>query len=136
MWSLPLRRQAEKADFAEAEKSLASLEASQAASKSSCVRVASDHEYSMTDATQVLPIETGTAEGQTHSLFQEGSVANLHTTIDFRGFEAATMARKPTKKEHSAALAQFASRIPVSWSLVHISARIPSDQQVASGGFV
>ena len=57
--------------------------------------------------------ETGTAEGQTHSLFQESSVASLHTTSDFRGFEAATMARKLTKKEHSAALAQFASRISV-----------------------
>ena len=136
MWSLPLRWQAEKADLAEVEKILASLDASQAASKSSCVRVASDHECSVADATQVLQNETGTAERQTHSLFQKSSVASLHTTSDLKGFEVATMVRKLAKKEHSGALAQFVSRISVSWSLVHISARIPRDQQVASGGFV
>ena len=36
--------EAEKADHAEAEKSLAALAASQAVSKSSCAQVASDHE--------------------------------------------------------------------------------------------
>ena len=59
---------------------LASLEATR---KSSCVRVASDQEFSAAVATQVFQNETGTAEGQTHSLFQESSVASSHTTSVF-----------------------------------------------------
>ena len=76
--------------------------------------MASDHEFSVADATQVLQNETGTAEGRTHSLFQESSVASLHTTIDSKAFEVATMVRKLAKKEHSATLAQFVSLISVS----------------------
>ena len=65
---------AEKADLVEAEKSLSASVESQAASKSSCVQVASEHEApvngvaeemkALTDATQVLQSETGGAEGQ------------------------------------------------------------------------
>ena len=76
--------------------------------------MASDHEFSVADATQVLQNETGTAEGQTHSLFQESSVASLHTTSDSKAFEVATMFRKLAKKDHSAALAPLASLISVS----------------------
>ena len=113
--------EAEKPDLAEAEKSLASLEAAQAAAKSNCGRVASDHEASvesfanelkaLTEATQFLQSETGGAEGQTYSLFQESSVACLQTTSDLKGFEVVAMVRKLAKNEHSAALAQLASRI-------------------------
>jgi len=110
-----------KADLAEAEKSLAALVASQAASKSSCVQVASDHEASvkgfaeelkaLADATQVLQSETGGAEGQTYSLFQESSSAGLQTSTHLAGSEVVTLVRRLAKKEHSAALAQLASRI-------------------------
>ena len=65
---------AEKADLVEVEKSLSASVASQAASKSSCVQVASEHEVpvkgfaeemkALADATQVLQSETGGAEGQ------------------------------------------------------------------------
>ena len=110
-----------RADLAEAERSLAALVASQAASKNSCTQVASDHEASvkafaeelkaLTDATQVLQSETGGAEGQTYSLFQESSSAALQTTTDLKGFEVVTMVRRLAKEEHSAALAKLASRI-------------------------
>ena len=63
---------AEKADLVEAEKSLSASVASQAASKSSCVQVASEHEVlvkgfakemkALADATQVLQSETGGAD--------------------------------------------------------------------------
>ena len=75
------RSEAKRADLAEAEKSLVTLVASQAASKSSCTQVASDHEASMkafaeelkalAEPTQVLQSETGGADRQTYSLFQE-----------------------------------------------------------------
>eukprot|EP00450_Noctiluca_scintillans_P002421 CAMPEP_0194482150 /NCGR_PEP_ID=MMETSP0253-20130528/4235_1 /TAXON_ID=2966 /ORGANISM="Noctiluca scintillans" /LENGTH=688 /DNA_ID=CAMNT_0039321673 /DNA_START=47 /DNA_END=2116 /DNA_ORIENTATION=+ len=112
---------AEKADLAESEKSLTAVEASQAASKSSCAQVASDHEVSvaafeaelkaMAEATQVLQSETGGAEGQTYSLFQVISDTGLRTTTDLKGFEVVMMVRRLAQKEHSAALAQLASRI-------------------------
>ena len=64
--------EAERADFGEAEKSLAAVLASEAASKNSCAQVAADREVSvkgfseefkaLADATQVLRSETGAAE--------------------------------------------------------------------------
>ena len=65
----------------------------------------------LAEATQVLRSETGGAEVQTYSLFQESAVASFHTTSDLKGFEVVSMVRKLAKKEHSAALAQLASRI-------------------------
>ena len=65
---------AEKVDLVEVQKSLSASVASQAASKSSCVQVASEHEVpvkgfaeemkALADATRVLQSETGGAEGQ------------------------------------------------------------------------
>ena len=64
---------ATRADLAEGEKSLVTLVASQAAGRSSCTQVASDHEASVKvlEATQVLQSETDGADGHTYSLFQE-----------------------------------------------------------------
>ena len=39
------------------------------------------------DATQVLLSETGGADGQTYSLFQESAVACLHTSSDLKGLK-------------------------------------------------
>merc|ERR1719383_506240 len=113
--------EAERADLAEAEKSLAAVLASEAASKNSCAQVAADHEVSvkafaeelkaLADATQVLKSETGAAEGHTYSLFQVSSFTGVHTTVDLKGFEVVTMVRRLAQKEHSAALSQLASRI-------------------------
>ena len=130
--------------------------ASQAVSKSSYTQVASDHDTSakafaeelmaLAEATQVLQSETGGAEGQTYSLFQESSSAALQTSTDLKGFEVVTMVRRLAKQEHSAALAQLASRIS---AIVKFGAGAGDDpfvnvkglitdlnQQVAGGGVV
>ena len=65
----------------------------------------------LADATQVLQSETGGADGETYSLFQENAVACLHTSSDLEGFEVVIMVKRLAKNEHSAALAQLASRI-------------------------
>ena len=82
--------------------------------------MASDHEASvesfanelkeLADASQDLQSETGGADGQTYSL-QESAVACLHTSSDLKRFEVVAMVKRLAKKEHSAALAQPASRI-------------------------
>ena len=113
--------EAKRADLAEAEKSLASLMASQAVSKISYTQVASDLEASgrafadewkaLAEATQVLQSETGGADGQTYSLFQKSSSAALQTSTDLKGFEMVTTVRRLAEQERSTALAQLASRI-------------------------
>ena len=115
------RSEAKRADLAKAEKSLAALMASQAAGKSSCTQVASDHEASVkvfaeelkawTEATQVLQSETDGADGHTHSLFQENSNAAFQTSTDLKGFDMMTAVRRLVEQEHFAALAQLRSRI-------------------------
>ena len=87
---------------------MASLEAPQAASKNSSARMASDHAASvesfanelkaLADATQVLLSETGGADGQTYSSFQESAVAGLHTSSDLKGFEVVAMVKKLARK--------------------------------------
>ena len=115
------RSEAKRADIAAAEKSFAALMTSQAAGKSSCTRVASDHEASVkvfteelkawTEAPQVLQSETDGADGHTYSLFQENSSAALQTTTDFKGLDMMTAVKRLAEQEHFAALAQLRSRI-------------------------
>ena len=112
---------ATRADLAEGEKSLVTLVASQAAGRSSCTQVASDHEASVkvfaeemkawAEATQVLQSETDGADGHTYSLFQENSSAALQTSTDFKGFDMMTAVRRLTEQKHFAVLAQLRSRI-------------------------
>ena len=113
--------EAKRADIAKAERSLAALMACQAAGKSSCTQVASDHVVSVkvfaeelktwTEATQVLQSETDGADGHTHSLFQENSSAALQTSTDFKGFDTMTAVKQLAEQEHFATLAQLRSRI-------------------------
>ena len=115
------RSEAKRADIAKAEKSLAALMASQAASKSSYTQVASDHEASVkvfteelkawTETTQVLQSETDGADGHTYSLFQENPNAALQTSTDLKGFDMMTAVRRLAEQEHFAALARLASCI-------------------------
>ena len=128
------RSEAKRADLAKAEKSLAALMASQAAGKSSCTQVASDHEASVkvfaeelkawAEAIQVLQSETGGADGQAYSLFQENSSVALQTSTDLKGFDMMTAVRRLAEQEHSAALAQLGSLQPR--SLVPTLITIPS----------
>ena len=113
--------EATRANLAEAEKSLAALMTSQAAGKSSCTQVASDHVASVkvfaeelkawTEATQVLQSEMDGADGHTYSLFQENSSAALQTATDFKGFDMMTAVKQLAEQEHFAALAQLRSRM-------------------------
>ena len=112
-----VRSEAKQADLAEAEKSLVALMTSQAVSKSSYAQVASDHEASRTafadelkalaEATQVLQSETGGADGQTYSLFQENLSAALPTSTDLKGIDMVTAVRWLAEQEHSAGLSQL-----------------------------
>ena len=113
------RSEAKRADIAKAEKSLAALMASQAAGKSSCTQVVSDHETSVkvfeelkawTEATQVLQSETSGDDRQTYSLFQENSSAAVQTSTDFKGFDVRTAVKQLAEQEHFATLAQLRSR--------------------------
>ena len=108
------RSEAKRADIAKAEKSLAALMASQAAGKSSCTQVASDHEASVkvfaaeelkawTEATQMLQSETDGADGHAYSLFQENSSAALQTPKDLKGFDMMTAVRQLAEQEYFAA---------------------------------
>ena len=111
------RSEATRADLAGAEKSLVTPVTSQAAGKSSCTQVASDHEASVkvfaeelkawTEAMQVLQSETYGADGHTYSLFQENSSAALQTSTDFKGSDVMTAVRRLAEQEHFAALAQL-----------------------------
>ena len=95
---------AEHADLAEAGKSLAAWMESQAVAKSTCAKVASDHEASLAaysaeleplaEATQVLQSATCGATDKASSLFQSGDDG-----------------KEGRSEEHPAALAQLASRI-------------------------
>jgi chromosome segregation ATPase len=106
-----------KADLAEAEKSLKVLEESMAASDSSCAQVAKDHELSVAafaeelkairEGTSILRSETGGAEEQTYSFMQTGDVSRSES----KSLEVLDVVRRLAKKEHSASLAQLASRI-------------------------
>ena len=111
------RSEANRADLAEVEKSLVTLVASQAASKSSCTQLASDHEASVkvfaeelkawAEATQVLQRDWW-SKGT--DVLTVPSSAALQTT-DLKAFELVTMVRRLAEQEHSTALAQLGSRI-------------------------
>ena len=115
------RSEATRAYLSGADKSLVTLVASQAAGKSSCTQVASDHEAfvkvfaeelkTWTEATQMLQSETDGADGQTYSLFQESSRAALQTSTGLKEFDMMTAVRRLAEQEHFAALAQLRSRI-------------------------
>ena len=59
----------------------------------------------------VKQTETSGADGQTYSLFQEGSSAALQTSTDLKGFEMVISVRRLAEQEYSTALDQLASRI-------------------------
>merc|ERR1712087_296227 len=102
-------------DLAATNKDLADAEAALASANQDCMQVASDHEATVkgraeelkaiADAKNLLTSKTGGAEGQTYSLSQ------LRSRADLANAEVVTMVKKLAQKHHSAALAQLASRI-------------------------
>jgi hypothetical protein len=89
------------------------------------MQVAADHEATvagrkeelsaLAEATKILTETTTGAESQTYSFFQisAGSLAGLQmrTRSDLAGAEVVTVVKQLAKQQHSAALAQLASRI-------------------------
>ena len=59
----------------------------------------------------MLQSETGEADRQTYSLFRESSSVALQASTDLKRLKVVPMVRRLAAQEHSAALAQRASRI-------------------------
>merc|ERR1712217_992109 len=102
-------------ELAATKKDLVDAEAALESANRDCMQVASDHEATVkgraeelkaiADAKNLLTSKTGGAEGQTYSLLQ------LRSRADLANAEVVTMVKKLAQKHHSAALAQLASRI-------------------------
>merc|ERR1711920_128441 len=102
-------------DLAATNKDLADAEAALENANRDCMQVAADHEATVAgrteelkataDAKNVLLNTTNGAEGQTYSLVQ------IRSRADLAGAEVVSMVKKLAQTHHSAALAQLASRI-------------------------
>jgi len=108
-----------ESDLAAAVKDLSDAEGALATANSDCMQTAADHEATVAarkeelktiaEARKILTESTSGAVDQTYSFFQVGS--SLRTHADLAGAEVVTIVKKLAKQEHSAALAQLASRI-------------------------
>merc|ERR1740121_1743615 len=98
-------------------KELANSKEQQATARATCMQVAADHETTVAARTEELKV-IATARGiladtssgavsQTYSLIQTG----ITSQADLVGREVIEAVKRLAKKEHSAALAQLASRI-------------------------
>ena len=104
-----------EADLSATNKDLADAEAALASANQDCMQVAADHEATVNgraaelkaiaDAKNILTSTTSGAEGQTYSLLQ------LKSRADLANAEVVTLVKQLAQKHHSAALAQLASRI-------------------------
>jgi len=98
-------------------KELADSKEQQATTRSTCLQVAADHESTVAARTEELKViaearniladTSSGAVSQTYSLIQTG----ITSQADLVGREVIETVRRLAKKEHSAALAQLASRI-------------------------
>jgi len=110
-------------DLAETTKALANSEEVLETTGTTCMTVASDHEATMksreeeltaiAQAKKLLTENTGGASEQTYSFLQtiEGTGSALHTRADLANAEIVSLVKKLARDQHSAALAQLASRI-------------------------
>merc|ERR1719510_2930762 len=106
---------AAEADLAMTSKSLASSKEQLATAQATCLSVAADHEATVAarkeelgviaEAKKILQETSSGAVSQTYSLLQ------IRTRSDLIGSEVLTAVKHLAKQEHSAALAQLASRI-------------------------
>jgi len=106
-------------DLATTVKALANDEASLATANSDCMTTAADHEATVAarneelkviaTAEKILKDSTSGAVGQTYSFLQ----TTMQTRADLANSEVVTMVKNLARNQHSAALAQLASRISV-----------------------
>merc|ERR1719350_1170767 len=117
-----------KGDLDATSKELESSKQQLATAHSTCLQVAADHEATVAarkeelsviaEATKLLQETSSGAVSQTYSLLQVTSLTGLElrTHGDLVGSEVVTVVKRLAKKQHSAALAQLASRIATgSW---------------------
>merc|ERR1719220_3369870 len=110
-----------KSDLDVTSKELASPKQQLATAHSTCLKVAADHEATVAarkeelsviaQATQMLQSTISGAVSKTYSFLQVTSLAGLQTHHDLVGSEVVAAVKQLAKKQHSAALAQLASRI-------------------------
>merc|ERR1719158_1397492 len=108
-------------DLVVTEKDLADAQASLKDISDECMTLASDHQVStqgradelkaLATAKKIIQQSTSGAEGQTYFFLQVASSSKLRTTADLRNFEVVNAVKRLAAQEHSAALAQLASRI-------------------------
>merc|ERR1719420_1665781 len=109
------------ADFDQLVKDIAAAEDELKTAQDTCMQVAADHEASMagraeelkalTEAIQILSSTTSGAEAQTYSLLQVRAGSQLKTRADLANAEVVTLIKRLAQQQHSAALAQLASKI-------------------------
>jgi len=102
-------------------KDLQNSESSLSTANTDCMTTAADHEATVAARTEELKViataekilkdSTEGAVGQTYSLFQIAASSQLHTRADLANSEVITLVKKLAREQHSAALAQLASRI-------------------------
>merc|ERR1719203_1980995 len=112
-----------ESDLGMTSKELASSRQQLATAQSSCLHVAADHEATVAarkeelaviaQAKKLLQETSSGAVSQTYSLLQVNSLTGLQirTSSDLAGSEVVAAVKRVAKQQHSAALAQLASRI-------------------------
>merc|ERR1719405_78412 len=108
-------------DLATAVKDLAGSEKALATAHTDCMTTAADHEETVAARTEELTViataekilkeSTAGAVGQTYSFVQVSAHSQLQTRADLANSEVITLVKKLAREQHSAALAQLASRI-------------------------
>jgi len=102
-------------------KDLANSNNALATANSDCMTTAADHEATVAARTaelaviataeKILKESTSGAVGQTYSFFQVAGTSQLRTRADLANSEVINLVKKLARDQHSAALAQLASRI-------------------------
>jgi len=108
-------------DLAATSKDLGDAQSALASGNQNCMQIAADHDASVSaraaelkaiaDAHQALTSTTSGAEGQTYSFVQVGAASSLRSRTDLANAEVVTIVKRLAKEQHSAGLAQLASRI-------------------------
>merc|ERR1719464_1132291 len=103
------------------EKQLADGEAALEIAEQSCAQVAQDHEATVAgraeelkaiaEAKKVLTETTAGGAAQTYAFLQMKGNARLHSRVDLANIEIINLVKKLAIQQHSAGLAQLASRI-------------------------
>jgi len=110
-------------DLASTVKALGKAEADLATAHSDCMTTAADHEATVAardeelkviaTAEKILKESTSGAVSQTYSLLQTKAASRLQSRADLANSEVVTMVKNLARSQHSAALAQLASRLSV-----------------------